>query len=152
MPAMKTISKIYALCVILFTSYTTNAQVTASSRPHLFNDFSENIPTAVAALNKAFLSAEGSSIQLSFNSKFSFTGTVSSSVQRYNNLSSVIIKVPSLHNSLISISKRINDDKTVTYVGRIINEKYADGYELTKSNDGNYSFNKIKTEDLIQDF
>jgi len=57
-----------------------------------------------------------------------------------------------LQNTLLSISKRINDDNTITYVGRIINEKYADGYELKKDNNGNYSFNKIRTEELIQDF
>ena len=57
-----------------------------------------------------------------------------------------------MQNSLFSISKRINDDNTITYVGRIINEKYADGYELKKDNYGNYTFNKIKTEELIQDF
>ena len=119
---------------------------------YLFNNFSANIPTAVTELNKAFLAAEGSSIQLNFANNFSFTGTVFSSVQRYSNLSSVIIKISSLQNSLLSISKRINDDNTITYVGRIINEKYADGYELKKDNYGNYTFNKIKTEDLIQDF
>jgi hypothetical protein len=149
---MKTISKVFVLCIILFTSYNAGAQVISSSRPYLFNNFSTNIPTAVAELDKAFLAAEGSSIQLNFASNFSFTGTVSSSVHRYGNLSSVIIKLPSLHNTLLSISKRINDDNTVTYVGRIINEKYADGYELKKDNYGNYTLNKIKTEDLIQDF
>jgi hypothetical protein len=149
---MKTISKVFVLCIILVTSYNTNAQVTTSSRPLLFSNFSANIPTAAAELNKAFIGAEGSLIQLNFTTNFSITGTVFSSVQRYNNLSSVIIKVPSLHNSLLSISKRTNDDNTITYVGRIINEKYADGYELKKDNIGNYSFNKIKTEELIQDF
>ena len=149
---MKTISKVFMLCIILTVSYNTNAQVTASSRPLLFSNFSAKIPTAAAELNKAFLSAEGSLIQLNFTNNFSITGTVFSSVQRYNNLSSVIIKVPSLQNSLVSISKRTNDDNTITYVGRIINEKYADGYELKKDNYGNYTFNKIKTEELIQDF
>jgi hypothetical protein len=57
-----------------------------------------------------------------------------------------------LHNTLLSISKRINDDNSITYVARIINEKYADGYELKKDIAGNYSFNKIKTDELIQDF
>jgi hypothetical protein len=149
---MKTLNKALVLCIILIASYNTNAQVTTSSRPYLFTNFSANVPTAISELNKVFLGAEGSSIQLNFSNNFSFTGTVSSSVQRYSNLSSVIIKVSSLHNSIISISKRINDDKTITYVGRIINEKYADGYELKKGNDGNYSFNKIKTDELIQDF
>ena len=149
---MKTLSKVLALCMLLTTTCHTNAQVITSSRPDLFNSFSANIPASVAELDKAFIDGEGSSIQLNFANKFSFTGTVFSSVQRYSNLSSVIIKSPSLHNSLLSISKRINDDNTITYVGRIINEKYADGYQLQKDNTGNYSFNKIKTEDLIQDF
>ena len=149
---MKTISRIFVVCIILSASYKANAQVMASSRPYLFDKFLANIPTAVIELNKAFLAAEGSSVQLNFSNNFSFAGTVLSSVQRYANLSSVIISFPSLHNSLLSISKRINDDHTITYVGRIVNEKYADGYQLKKDNYGNYTFNKIKTEELIQDF
>ncbi|MEP6926239.1 MAG: hypothetical protein ABI834_01320 [Ginsengibacter sp.] len=140
------------LCIILIAAYHTNAQVNTTPRPYLFNNFSAYIPTVITELDKVFLSTEGSSIQLNFANNFSFTGTVFSSVQRYSNLSSVIIKLPALHNSLLSISKRINDDRTITYVGRIINEQYADGYELKKDNSGNYSFDKIKTEDLIQDF
>lgn len=149
---MKTLSRLFALGAILIASYTTNAQVVTSSRLNLFNNFSANIPTAVAVLDRAFLGARGSSLQFNFAGNFSFTGTVLSSVKRYSNLSSVIITIPSMHNALLSISKRINDDNTITYVGRIVNEKYADGYVLKKDNQGNYSFNKIKTEDLIQDF
>ena len=149
---MKTIYTVLALCAILSASYSTKAQVVKSSKQNLFSKFSANIPTAVAELDKAFLSTEGSSIQLNFGNNFSIAGTVFSSIQRYSNLSSVLIKIPLMNNSLLSISKRINDDNTVTYVGRIVNEKYADGYELAKDTRGNYTFNKIKTEDLIQDF
>jgi hypothetical protein len=106
----------------------------------------------VNELDKAFTATPGSSIQFNFANKLPFSGVVLSSVQRYSNLSSVIIKSSLLQNALLSISRRINDDNSVTYVGRIINEKYADGYELIKDNAGNYSFNKIKTQDLIQDF
>lgn len=149
---MKTISRAMALCMLLIATHTTYAQVITSSRPDLFNSFSANIPAPVAELNKAFISNKGSSIQLNFANNFSFTGTVLSSVQRYSNLSSVIIKSPILQNSILAISKRINEDNTITYVGRIINEKYADGYLLQKDNTGNYSFTKIRTADLIQDF
>ena len=150
--AMKIINKAVVLGIILIAAFNTNAQVVKSPRPYLFNNLTANIPTAVAELDKAFLGAEGSSVQLNFANKFSLAGTVLSSVHRYSNLSSVIIKLPLFHNSLLSISKRINDDSTITYVGRIINEKYADGYELAKDKNGQYTFNKIKTEDLIQDF
>lgn len=149
---MKAISKILVLCLSLTFCFQTNAQVTNSSRPDLFNSFSANIPVSISELDKAFTNSVGSSVKLSFDNKFSFTGTVLSSVRRYRNLSSVIIKSPLLNNALFSISRITNDDNTITYVGRIINEKYADGYELVKDNSGNYFFNKIKTEDLIQDF
>ena len=45
----------------------------------------------------------------------------------------------------------MNDDNTYTYVGRIINQKYGDAFELKLDNNGNYYLNKIKTDDLIQD-
>ena len=149
---MKTISRVLALCMLLITTHATSAQVITSSRPDLFNSFSANIPASVAELDKAFIPGKGTSIQLNFANNFSFTGTVLSSIQRYSNLSSVIIKSPLLQNSILAISKRINEDNTITYVGRIINEQYADGYLLQKDNTGNYSFIKIRTEDLIQDF
>jgi hypothetical protein len=149
---MKTTSRLFALCMLLSITFSAKAQVVTSSRPYLFNSFSANIPASVNELDKAFAAIPGSSIQFNFAGKFPFSGIVLSSVQKYSNLSSVIIKSSLLQNALLSISKRINDDKTITYVGRIINEKYADGYELKKDNTGNYSFTKIKTDDLIQDF
>ncbi len=72
---MKTLSRLLALCAIFLASYDTNAQVTTSSRPYLFNNFSPNIPTAVAELDKVFLGAEGSQLQFGFKGNFSFTGT-----------------------------------------------------------------------------
>jgi len=147
---MKTIYKLLAVCIIAMSSQAIQAQVKASSRPSLFGRYSAKLPTAEKELNKAFTAPEGSEVNLKF-SDFSFTGTIISSVKRYHNLYSVVIKSSTLNNTLLSISKRINDDKTITYVGRIINEKYSDGYELTKDSVGNYALNKIETEYLLQD-
>jgi hypothetical protein len=94
---------------------------------------------------------EGGKIKLAFGD-FAFNGIVISSIKRYDNLYTVIVKSPSLDNTLLSISKRINDDQTITYVGRIINNNYADGYELKRENNGSYTMHKIKTEALIEDF
>lgn len=149
---MKTVSKVFALCILLAVTYRISAQGVTAPRPDLFNTFSSNIPVPVSELNKAFTANVGAPVQLNFASKFSFAGTVFSSVKKYDNLSCVIIKSPLFHNALLSISRITNDDNTTTYVGRIINEKYADGYELVKDDSGNYKFNKIRTEDLIQDF
>ena len=51
----------------------------------------------------------------------------------------------------MAISKRTNDDNSISYVGRIINEKFADAYELKINTDGNYYLNKIKLYDILQD-
>lgn len=148
---MKSIYKLLAVCTIIVSSYATNAQVTTSTRQNLFSRYSDKLPTAITELEKAFNAKPGTEVKLMF-SDFSFTGIITSSLKRYDNLYSVVITSASLNNTLFSISKRVNDDKTITYVGRIINEKYADGFELEKDSGGNYALNKIKTEDLLQDY
>jgi hypothetical protein len=147
---MKITPKMLALCLILITSYAANAQVLTSNRQNYFNKYSEKLPTATSELDKAFITPEGGKVKLNFGD-FTFNGIVTSSIKRYDNLYSVIIKAPGLNNTLLALSKRINDDKTVSYVGRIINENYADGFELRKENTG-YAMNKIRTDALIEDY
>lgn len=147
---MKTIYRMFVAGMILISCFPCQAQVRPSARQNLFSRYSSKLATGEKELNKAFNAAEGSQVTINF-SDFSFTGTVTSSVKRYHNLQSVIIKSTALDHSVLSISKRINDDETITFVGRIINEKYADGYELVKDNTGNYALNKIQTDDLLQD-
>ncbi len=149
---MKIIKQAFAFCIIICFAISSRAQIVSSAKPSLFSSSAASFTVNTTELDKAFLVKEGSQIQLNFANHFIFYGTVLSSVQRYGKLSSIIVKSPSLHNSLLSISKRINDDNSITYVGRILNESYADGYELKKAGDGSYTFHKIKTEDLIQDY
>jgi len=149
---MKTISKLCWLALLLTQAYTGKAQRERPVRPYLFEHCSQKIPAPVAVLDKAFAATAGNTVKFMFAPGFEFSGTVISSVQKYNNLASVLVKSPALNNALLSISRRINDDHTITYAGRIINENYADAYELVKDPSGNYSFTKIRTEELIQDF
>ncbi|MDQ2720481.1 MAG: hypothetical protein M3Z26_12090 [Bacteroidota bacterium] len=149
---MKHIYKVLLLsCVAITVVSIAKAQNPTSTRKDQFSKLSERLPVAVSELDKAFIAPEGTKVQLIF-SNFSFSGIITSSVKRYDNLYSVVIKSSSPDNTLFSISKRINDDQSISYVGRIINEKYADGYELRKESNGTYSMNKIKTEVLIQDY
>lgn len=138
------------ILLILF-SVSTTAQVKQDSRKSLFRSSSARLPATISELEKAFTLPAGSDINLRFYN-LSFIGKVVSSVKRYHNLHSVIIKSSELDNSLLSISKRTNKDKSVTYIGRIINEKYADAYELVQNDDGTYLFQKLKTDALIQDY
>ncbi|MDQ6761038.1 MAG: hypothetical protein M3015_00245 [Bacteroidota bacterium] len=149
---MKIFTKALLLCTIVCYAFTSNAQILSSNKTSLFAGVAPSFKAAISELDKAFLAKEGSVIQLQFSNNFVFSGTIMSSVQRYGKLSSIIVKSPSLQNTLLSLSKRTNEDNTITYVGRILNGSYADGYELNKNTDGTYTFNKVKSEDLLQDY
>jgi hypothetical protein len=147
---MKLISKALIISAIIVSSYESKAQVT-TTKSNLFDAYDNTISCPKSELDKIFTTPEGSVLKLSFGNNFQFTGTVSSSTHRYTNLQSVTIKSNKSDGLVLGISKRINDDRTYTYIGRIINQKYGDAYELKLDNAGNYYLNKIKTDDLIQD-
>jgi len=148
---MKIIIKMAILAIAILVSYSSNAQILTSNRQNYFNKYAERLPANVSELEKAFSTEEGGKVKINFGN-FSFIGIVTSSVKRYENLQSIVVKSPDLNNTLLAISRRINDDKTISYVGHIINEKYADGFELRKDNNGSYAMNKIKTDALIEDY
>lgn len=148
---MKIVYKVISFCIIIMSSYSTQAQILTSNRQNYFIKYAETLPTATSELEKAFTNPEGAKVKINF-ADFSFNGIVISSIKRYENLYSVVIKSQGLDNSILAISKRINPDKSFSYIGRIINQKYADGFELRKGNDGTYVMNKIKTDALIEDY
>lgn len=143
--------KMMALCIFITCSFATQAQVLISTRQNYFDKYSQTLPTPLTELDKAFTTPEGDKVKINFGN-FSFNGIVTSYIKRYDNLYSVIVKAPGLDNTILTISKIINPDKTVSFIGHIINQKYADGFELRKDNNGNYAMNKIKTDALIEDY
>lgn len=149
---MKIMYKVMVLCiVIIFSCSFAQAQILTSNRQNYFSKYAEKLPTATTELDKAFTTPEGAKIKINF-ADFVFNGIVTSSIKRYDNLYSVVIQSPGLNNTLLTLSKRINDDKTITYVGRIINQMYADGFELSENKNGTYTMNKIRTDALIEDY
>lgn len=106
-------------------------------------------------VNKAILAATlnnqaGRLVQIDFGNGLKFKGTVSSNVQRYNNLQIIIIKSLEDPNQVLQISMITHPDNTVRYTGRIINPQASDGYEL-KSNAGMYEMVKFETDRVLQD-
>ncbi|MBA2250219.1 MAG: hypothetical protein H0W12_08505 [Chitinophagaceae bacterium] len=147
---MKFFTKGFVLFALLMSFLNSKAQ-NQTPKPHLFDAFAPTISCVQTELDKIFTTAAGNPIQVAFTGNLSFTGTVLSSLQRYSNLQNVVIKSSLFDGAIFGISKRINDDNSITYVGRIINEKYADGYELKIDGNGKYYLNKINMDDLLQD-
>lgn len=148
---MKTLLRGVIALLLMIIAFNSAAQVVSDTRQPMFRSMSDRLPASLAELGKAFTAPVGSVVHLRFY-KLAFEGKVISSVQKFHNLHSVIIKSPALDNTLLSISRRTNSDKSIIYTGRILNEQYADAYELTRNADGSYVFQKIQTAELIQDY
>ncbi|MDQ6757688.1 MAG: hypothetical protein M3004_12215 [Bacteroidota bacterium] len=148
---MKHIYKAVVLFTLLLSFNTSKAQVVTDRRPSLFAAFSNTINFPATELEKIFTASEGKPIKLSLGENVGFTGTIVSSVQKYENLQSVVVRLDNLDNTIFGVSKRINDDKSISYIGRMINTKYGDAFELKTDTNGNYFINKTRTEKLIED-
>jgi hypothetical protein len=134
------------LTLFAVTGYTQNRQ---AGKPSLFAGFPSIIPCNEAQLSSFFTAAKGQNIGVTLANNFSLIGPVSSNQQKYTNLQTIIIKLSSFKNTLFSLSKQTDKENHISYVGRIINPLYADGYELTRKADGNYQLNKIDLEKIL---
>ncbi len=142
----------YALMLLtIFTATTGFSQSPGISKPKQFDNYPGVINCTEAELSRVFGSPAGQDINLAFSDNFNFTGNITSNNIKYNNLQSAVVTSPLFHNTIFNISKRINKDNSITYVGHIINKDYFDGYELTRDAAGNYKFIKIETTKVIQD-
>ena len=136
------------LCTLFATTGFTQGPV---AKPKQFDSYPRVINCSETELNRAFATTAGQSINLSFSDNFSFSASVTDNSVKYSNLQSVILKSAAFNNSIFAISKRTEADNSITYVGRIINRNYFDGFELKKNATGNYQLIKIETDKVIQD-
>ncbi len=142
----------YALSLLLsIISITGFSQNGNTPKPKQFNNYPEIINCSETALSNIFTATPGQQISLSFSNNFTFSGNVTSNVVKYSNLQTAVIVSPDYANTIFSVSKIINKDNSITYLGRIINKNYFDGYELKRNAAGDYQLIKIETDRVIQD-
>lgn len=141
----------YALSLILsFNIITAFGQVN-NPKPKQFSGFPDVINCSEQELTKIFNTSPGQSISIAFSNNFTFTGNVTSNLAKYANLQSAVVVSPDYYNTIFSVSKIINGDGSVAYVGRIINKNYFDGFELKKNTTGDYLLKKVETDHVIPD-
>ena len=121
------------------------------NKPKQFSNFPAIITCSEQELAKVFTASPGQNISISFSDNFTFSGTVQSNLLKYANLQSAVIVSPDYSNTVFNVSKITNADGTLSYVGRIINKNYFDGFELRKNTSGNYQLKKIETDRVIPD-
>jgi len=141
----------YALTLLLSFIVTTGFCQNNNPKPKQFSDFPETINCSEQELTKVFSASPGQTISLAFSNNFTFTGNVTSNLAKYANLQSAVVVSPGYFNTIFSVSKITNNDGSISYVGRIINKNYFDGFELKKNASGIYQLKKVETDRVIQD-
>ncbi len=137
--------------MVLFAFATTKAQNNTAAKPSLFKSYPQKIICNTAELSKAFTTNASLQTSLIFSDNFSFNGTVLSNTVKYSNMQSVTIQSKDFADAVLSLTKITLPNGQAEYKGRIVNTKYADGYELKKDANGNYQLIKFETDKLLQD-
>jgi hypothetical protein len=143
---MKPLSK---LTFALLLSLATLAGYSQAAKPQIFSNFPSTINCSVSEFHNAFSASEGQHIILTFSNNFKFSGTVLSNEMKYSNLQSVVIRSDESEKTVFHLSKQLNSDNTVSYVGRIMNPGASDGYQVKNDQEGNYKFEKIDAEKIL---
>ncbi|MEO7306742.1 MAG: hypothetical protein ABIR78_14035 [Ferruginibacter sp.] len=141
----------YALLLLLSVITITGFSQTNTTKPSQFNAFPAVINCSQSELSRIFNTPAGQAISISFSDNFTFSGTLTSNTVKYANLQTAVISSPDYFNTIFSVSKVLNDDGSIGYLGRIINKNYFDGFELKLNVTGNYQLVKIETDRVIQD-
>ncbi len=141
----------YAMSLILSIIVMTGFSQNNISKPKQFNNFPGVINCTETELSKIFSAPAGQFISLAFSDNFIFSGTLTSNIVKYNNLQTAVIVSPDYANTIFSVSKMTGNDGGISYIGRIINKSYFDGFELKKNVTGLYQLVKMETDRVIQD-
>ena len=148
---MKTLSKLMFALLFWLTTATGFSQTSHAAKPKIFSAFPNTIDCPVSEFTNAFTASEGQHIILSFSNNFKFSGTVISNIVKYSNLQSMTIRSDDSGNTIFHLSKQISADNSILYIGHIMNATAADGYQVKKDMAGNYKFEKIDAEKILQE-
>lgn len=149
---------IVALLGVLYSAVTTAAAQTTSplkdkngvliprqliaEKPRLFSRLPEKFIIGKPKLEKLF-TATTKRIASAADAEFPFEGEILERVQKNPNVVSVNIRLSNYDGAILNVSRIINSDLSVSYIGRAININSGDVL-LLKNENGKFYFTKEK--------
>ena len=146
----RTVLPCVLLLLLTLSATAVNAQ-SGGSKPRLFGNLPEIIVCNESLFSQAFAIEANQPASFSFLNNFLFDGNVISNTSKYGSLQTVVIKSTVFAGAIFVLSKVTAKNNSVEYKGRIVNTKYADGYELKKDASGKYQLVKFELEKQLPD-
>lgn len=128
---------------LFFAAISNNA-----SAQKMFDALPETAKFLPSAIEGIFNLNPGSAVDVKFTQGFHVTGVVKSNKKVYDNLQTIVIE-SSNYKANLFISKTIDQDNKIKYVGRMLGRGFQDGIELNVDNAGNNIIKKINLKDMI---
>jgi hypothetical protein len=128
---------------LVFTAIFSNA-----SAQKMFDALPETAKFLPSVVEGIFNLNPGSAVDVKFTQGFHVTGVIKSNKKIYDNLQTVVIESYNYKANLF-ISKTVDQDNKVKYVGRMLGRGFQDGIELNMDNTGNNIIKKINLKDMI---
>ena len=114
----------------------------------MFDSLPETAKFLPSVVEGIFNLNPGSAVNLKFTQGFNVTGVIKSNKKVYDNLQTIVIE-SSNYKANLFISKTLDQDNKVKYVGRMLGRGFQDGSELNMDNAGNNIIKKINIKDMI---
>lgn len=148
---MKTILKVVTLILCATLTLKGYSQKKETVKKVIFTESPAKIEISKSTLQNTMQINAGQFVTLRINDKNTFFGKVVTNEKKYDNLQSMIIKSRGNDNTLFQLSAILNEDKSITYVGRFFNADATDIYQIKKGNSDNYFLEKTEMNTIYQD-
>jgi hypothetical protein len=114
---------------------------TLPNKSPLFSKLPQKVTANKLHIDRLFSIADEGYIKIPLADNNYFEGVVLEKVRKNPNVISMNVKLTNYEGAMLTVSKIVNDDQTVNYVGRIVSIKHGDIYMLTFE-DNKYYFTK----------
>jgi hypothetical protein len=115
----------------------------------LFDAVPEEVVFKSNVIEGLFSQNAGTAVDIRFSQNFRLTGIVKSNQKVYSNLQTVVVSISNYSNAKFFVSRTVDENNTIKYVGRLIGRGAQDGFELKADLAGNNSLKKINIKEMI---
>ena len=136
------------LFVTLTFTFVFTVMFSSARAQKMFDALPETAKFLPSVVEGIFNLNPGSAVDVKFTQGFHVTGVIKSNKKVYDNLQTVVIE-SSNYKANLFISKTVDHDNKVKYVGRMLGRGFQDGIELNMDNAGNNIIKKINLKDMI---
>jgi len=138
------------LLVCLCTYAGATAQQPTEVKPKLFASYPSTLSISESCLQNIFSLAQDQEANIDFGNNLVFPCKVLRNELKYSNMQTVLIRSSIFDNAMLQVSRVVNRDQSITYNGRIINERAADGFQIKKTAAGTYQLQKFETDRVLE--